>query len=267
VKVSRWIVSNVPAWLVLLILVVVIAGGAVLVQKVLRHRYPGLAGDAHNDATRFASGTICFVYAFFIGFIASALWNQINSEDDQVQTEGAAAIQLVRDSTVFDKPDGDRIRQALTDYESAALAEWPALGSGGGASRDADTALHRVYLAYQQAQTPTDIQKTFLATSLGNLDKVSQARTARMIRSQTDAGPPWSIWVLILLTSALVLGCAIIYGVEDPRIHSAMVATVGVLVAVDLFLILELAHPYIGEIATSSQPLRDVITALSAPTT
>ncbi len=51
---SSWIVNTVPAWLVLLGLVVVIAGGAVAVQKVLRHRYPGLAGDAHNDATRFA---------------------------------------------------------------------------------------------------------------------------------------------------------------------------------------------------------------------
>jgi hypothetical protein len=263
---TRWIVSNVPAWPLLLGLVVVIAGGAVVVQKVLRHRYPRLAGDTHNDATRFASGTICFVYAFFIGFIASALWSQINSEDDQVQTEGAAAIQLVRDSTVFDKPDGDRIRQALNDYESAALAEWPALASGGGASRDADNALHRVYVAYQQAQTPTDIQKTFLSTSLGNLDKVSQARTARVIRAQTDAGPPWSIWAVVLLTSVLVLGCAIVYGVEEPRIHSAMVATVGVLIAVDLFLVLELAHPYVGEIATSPQPLRDVITALSTPT-
>jgi hypothetical protein len=38
-------------------------------------------------------------------------------------------------------------------------------------------------------------------------------------------------------------------------------------VAANLFLILELAHPYIGEIATSPQPLRDVITVLSEPTT
>jgi hypothetical protein len=38
---SRWIVDTLPAWLVLLGLVVVIAGGAVAVQKVLRRRYPG----------------------------------------------------------------------------------------------------------------------------------------------------------------------------------------------------------------------------------
>ncbi|WAC94602.1 hypothetical protein [Mycobacterium sp. Aquia_213] len=50
----------------------------------------------------------------------------------------------------------------------------------------------------------------------------------------------------------VVVGCAIIYGV---------------LVAANLFLILELAHPYVREIATSPQPLRDVVVVLSTPTT
>ncbi|OBA58822.1 hypothetical protein A5647_19685 [Mycobacterium sp. 1100029.7] len=259
-------VNTFPAWLVMLGLVVLIAGGAVLAQKILRRRYPRLAGDAHNDATRFAFGVICFVYAFFVGFMASALWSQINAEDDQARTEGAAAIQLARDSTVFEKVDGDRIRQALLDYEHAALAEWPVVANGGRANPEADDALHRLYVAYEQAQPQSDIQKTFLSNSLTNLDKVSQARTARVVQSQTSTGPPMSIWSVILLTSALVVGCAVIYGVEEQRIHAVMVLTIGVLVAANLFLILELAHPYIGEIATSPQPLQDVVTVLSTPT-
>ncbi len=63
----------------------------------------------------------------------------------------------------------------------------------------------------------------------------------------------------------MVLGCAIIYGGEKPATHYTMVATVGVLVASNLFLILELSHPYIGEIATSPEPLREVIRVLSLP--
>jgi Protein of unknown function (DUF4239) len=263
---SRWIVSNLPAWLVLLGLIVLIAGGAVLAQKVLRRRYPRLAGDGHNDATRFAFGVVGFVYAFFVGFMASALWSQISAEDEQVRTEGAAGIQLARDRSVFDASDSDRIRQALLDYEHAALSEWPMAGEGR-TYPEADRAMKRLYVAYQQVQPHTDIQRTFLATSFTNLDRASQARTARVIQAQTSSGPPWSVWAVILLTSGLVLGCAIVYGVEEPRLHSAMVATVGVLVAANLFLISELAHPYVGEVATSPQPLRDVVAVLSEPTT
>ncbi|MDT5052984.1 MAG: hypothetical protein QOF66_1350, partial [Mycobacterium sp.] len=47
--------------------------------------------------------------------------------------------------------------------------------------------------------------------------------------------------------------------------HYALVATVGVLLATDLFLVLELAHPYIGDTATSPEPLDAVIQVLSAP--
>lgn len=122
-------------------------------------------------------------------------------------------------------------------------------------------------LTYQQVQPHTDIQRTLLATSFANLDRVSQARTARVIGVQTDSGPPWSIWAVILLTSGLVLGCSIIYGVEKPRMHYAMVATVGVLVAANLFPISELAHSHIGEIATSPRPLRDVVALPSEPPT
>ncbi|OBH53127.1 hypothetical protein A5682_03280 [Mycobacterium mantenii] len=259
--------SNLPAWLVLVGLLVIVAGGAVLAQIIVRRRYPGLAADVHNDATRFAFGVICLVYAFFVGFMASGLWSQINAEDEQVRTEGAAAVQLARDSTVFDKPDSDRIRQALLEYEHAALAEWPVVADGRAASPEADTALHRVYLAYQQVQPHTDIQKAFLSTSLANLDRASQARTARVIETQTNSGPPWSIWTVILLTAGMVVGCSVIYGVKQPRMDYIMVATVGVLVAADLFLILELAHPYLGEVATSPQPLRNVVAVLTGPAT
>jgi hypothetical protein len=259
---SRWIVSNVPAWLLLGALIVLIAGGAALAQRFVRRRYPRLVEDAHNDAIRFAFGVVGMVYAFFVGFMSSALWSQINSEDEQARAEGAAGVQLARDSTVFDSGDGDRIRQALLDYERAALTEWP-LAANSKAYPEADKALQGLYIAYEQVQPHSDIQKTFLATSFANLDKLSQARTARVIQAKTDDGPPWTVWAVILLTSGLVVGCSIIYGVEEPRADYAVVATIGVLVATNLFLISELAHAYVGEIATSPQPLRDVIAVLS----
>ncbi|MCV7170331.1 hypothetical protein H7I41_10425 [Mycobacterium manitobense] len=53
--------------------------------------------------------------------------------------------------------------------------------------------------------------------------------------------------------------CAIIYDVEKPSTHYSMVAILGVLVAVNLFLVMELSHPFLGDIGTSSEPLREVI--------
>jgi hypothetical protein len=255
--------SNVPPWLTFLGLIVLVAGGAVLVLMFVRHRFPRPKGDEHNDATKFAFGVVGFVFAFFTGFVASAMWGQINSADARARTEGAAAVQMARDLTVFDKADSDRIRHSLLDYERAAVTEWPIVASGR-SFPEADNSLTRLYTAYEEVQPRTDTQKTFLATSFTNLDKISQARTERVLQARTDTGPPWSLWAVILLNSGLLMGCAIVYGVEKPALHYTMVATVGVLVAANLFLVLELSHPFIGKIATSPEPLRDVIHFLSS---
>ena len=263
---SRWLVSNVPAWLLLLGLIVLFAGTAVLVQMYVRRRFPQLKGDEHNDVTRFAFGVVGFVFAFFIGFVVSAMWGQINDADANTRAEGAAGVQLARDLTVFDRADSDRIRQSLLEYERAAEAEWP-IAASGHSFPEADHALQRLYTAYGEVQPRTDAQKTLLATSFTNLDKVSQARTERVLTARTDIGPTWSLWAVIFLTSGLVLGCSIIYGVEKPSMHYPMIATVGVLVAANVFLVLELSHPFLGEVGTSPEPLREVIRVLAPPST
>ena len=98
---------------------------------------------------------------------------------------------------------------------------------------------------------------------MSNLDQISQARTVRVLTAREDTGPPWPIWAVIFLTSAMVLGTVVIYGVERAAQHYSMVAIVGVIVATNLFLILALAHPYVGAVATSSDPLSEVVSVLS----
>jgi hypothetical protein len=170
---------------------------------------------------------------------------------------------MARDAVVFDTADRDRVRQSLLEYEQAAIAEWSQAEVS--RSPQADTALAHLYTAYEQAQAKTDTQKTLLTTSFSNLDKISQARTVRILTAREDVGPPWPLWVVIFLTSGMVLGTVIIYGVERPVLHYPMVAVVGVVVAANLFLVLELAHPYIGEISTTSDPLQEVVWVLSQP--
>ena len=260
---SQWILSYVPTWLVLVGLVIVVAGGAVLAEMYVRHRFPRLKGGEHNDAIRFAFGVVGFVFAFFTGFVVSAMWGQVNNASVKARTEGVVAVQMASDLTVFDKPDSDHIRQSLLEYERADVAEWP-IAASGHSLPEADDARKRLYTAYEQVQPHTDTQKTFLAASFSNLDKISQARTERILQGRSDVGPPWSLWVAIFLTSGLLLGCAIVYGEDEPALNYTVVAIVGVLVAANLFLVVELSHPFIGKRATSPEPLNAVIQVLSA---
>jgi len=256
--VSSWLVLHLPSWLLLTGLIIVISGAAVLIQLLVRRRFPALRGDEHNDATRFAFGVVSFVYAFFIGFVVSSMWGQISAADERTRAEGAIGVQLVRDSGVFEAADAERVHQALLDYARTAEAEWPQAAMGSADPR-ADAALHNLTTAYQQVQARTEVQKTYLSNAFTSLGTMSQDRTERILEARNDTGPPGSLMAVVLLTSALVLGCAIIFGVAKPTMHYPMVITVSALVAANLFLVLQLSHPYIGEIATTADPLREMI--------
>src|SRR5689334_3912771 len=243
-------------------MVAVTAGTAVLIQMVVRRRFPNLRGEEHNDVTRFAFGVVGFVFAFFIGFVVSAMWGQINDADGRARTEGTAGVQLAKDAMAFEAADRERVRKSLLEFEQAAVADWVEVANGGFYPQ-ADDALARLNAAYDQVQARTDAQKARLAESYSNLDALSKARAERVLQARTDIGPPWSLWAVIILTSGLLLGGAIIYGVENPATHSAMVAILGVLVGAQLFLVVELSHPFMGEIATSPEPLREVVHILT----
>lgn len=87
----------------------------------------------------------------------------------------------------------------------------------------------------------------------------------RIFTAREDAGLAWSLWAVVFLTSAMVLGTVIICGVEKPILHYPMVAIVAAIVAPDLSLVLHLAHPYAGEASTTSDPLQEVVAVVSKP--
>ena len=234
------------------------------IKILVRRQFPKLKGDSHNDVTRFAFGVIGFVYAFFIGFSPTRCGVRSTAPTPRRQPRDRPRCQLAKNLTAFDKADSDRIRQSLLEYEHAAAIEW-ILVARGQSYPEAENALQRLYGAYQKVEPSNDTQTRFLVISLGNLDKTSAERTERVFEAFTDTGPPWSLRAVIFLTSGLVLGCSIIYGGEKAAMQYTMTATIGTLVATNLFLILELSHPYLGDIATSPQPLLEVIEFLAPP--
>ncbi|KAA1248013.1 DUF4239 domain-containing protein [Mycobacterium simiae] len=254
--------KDVPSWLLLPGLIVLISGGAVLIQRYVRNRFPGLKGDTHNEVMRFVFTVIAVLYAFLSGFMINALWGQINAADARAAVEGSTGMQQAKSLTVFDEADSDRIRQRLLEYERAAVAEWPLVASGQ-TQPEAEMVLHALYTAYQEVQPRNDVQSKFLAISLNNLDKMSAARTERITLARTATGPPFPLWAVNFVIGTMLLGSGIIFGGTQSAFNHMMVAAMGVLIASVLFVIAEMSHPYLGEIATSPESLCQVVAFLS----
>lgn len=231
-----------PGWAMLTGLIAAIAGGSVLITFLVRRRFPRIASGERNDALNFGYGAVALVYAFFIGFVVSGLWDQISAEDTQARIEGAAGVSLAGKISAFEPADVDRIRQSLLAYVRAAEAEW-SLADRGQRLPEADNALAALIQTYREAGSRVDRPELIpLGQAFDNLEQLSQSRTDRILEGEVNDGPSWSLWAVIFLTSGLVIGCTIIFGVASRAMHYSVVAIVAAMVATNLFLVLVLAH-------------------------
>ncbi|MGW9429178.1 bestrophin-like domain, partial [Streptomyces decoyicus] len=155
---SRWIVVNLPSWLLLAGLVVVVVGGTAAVQAFVRHRFPRLKQGGQNEVAQFVFPVIAVVYGFLIGFIVLALWGQVNSADQTTRAEGAGAVQMAELREVFGQAASARIRQSLLEYGRAAAAEWPR-ASTGLTTPEAEDALNRLHRTYEDITPRNDTQR------------------------------------------------------------------------------------------------------------
>ena len=104
-----------------------------------------------------------------------------------------------------------RTRDERHDYE-AALRRLPEAHSLALRLRDSGAPDDVICEYFREIQPRNETQQKFLVVSLNNLDKMSAERTERVTVARTDTGPPWSLWVVQFITSAMVLGYAIVFG-------------------------------------------------------
>jgi len=231
-----------PGWAMLAGLIAAIAGGSFLITFLVRRKFPRIASGERNDALNFGYGAVALVYAFFIGFVVSGLWDQISNEDSQARIEGASGVELARNISAFEPADVDHIRQSMLNYVHAAEAEWP-LADKGQSLPEADDALSAMIQTFREAGARVDRPELIpLANTFHNLDQLSRSRTDRLLEGEVNDGPSWTLWAVIFLTSGLVIGCTIIYGVASRAMHYSVVVIVGAMVSINLFLVLVLAH-------------------------
>ncbi|OBA99256.1 hypothetical protein A5662_15465 [Mycobacteriaceae bacterium 1482268.1] len=253
---SRWLVTHIPSWWLLIALVVGIVGVAIGVQTLLRRRFPKVTEGKQNDVLVFGFAVVGVVYAIIMGFLISVLWGEVTHASNLAQTEGSYAIQMARYTEAFDEPVRSRLREDLLEYQRALLVEFDEV-SRGGKLFTAEGALERLRATYAEIQPRDDIQRAALAGSLDSLKETTLDRTQRVLIAEEDVGPPPAIWTVIILTSTLVLAFAIFFGEAQARMHTLIVATIGVLVAGNIFLVMELAYPYLG-FGTSASSLHAI---------
>jgi hypothetical protein len=263
--VSLWIVVHVPTWLIGVLVVAGLPLAAVGVQALLRRLAPGMRRGGHNDVAGFLLAVIGVIYGVVVAFVIIALWEDFTAARATVQVEASKLDDVVRDAEAFGEPTGGRVRSLAAAYAGAvASAEWDAMGGGRREARaaEADRALDGLFAAVRQAPAGTPAQAAFLDQALTRLNDLAEARDERLHHAGESI--PGVLWVAILAGSAITLGFCLLFGLEDARLHYLMVAGVAGIIAVNLFLVLVLDHPFAGQVAVTPEAMAALAADLAA---
>ena len=159
---------------------------------------------ANNEIAGFKFATLGVLYAVLLAFAIIVVWQKFSEAESNVAKESGAAETIYRLSPGLGEKSGAAMRNAVTDYLNAAIADdWPAMARGAPrAGRASRLALDGIYTALLSFQSPGQGETALVSEILYQLDVMTQARRARLIAA--EGAVPNIIWTVLFALPKLL---------------------------------------------------------------
>ena len=249
---TRWLLNTFPTWALALLVV----GGFMLLAlaglAIVRRGFPAIREGEANDFAGMMSGVIAAVYGVFLAFAIVALYEEFHEAEAGVRGEGAALARLVVNAEGLPTEQADGMRRAVRAYRDTVVGpEWKAMEDGESADR-AWKDMERMYAVLKDYEPRTNKHQSFYDASVDSVNELVDARRERL--HAAESALPSSLMVLLVGGGILTLGFTLVFGVPAPRMHTAMVLSLAVLLGFSLLVALVLDHPFSGDVAVSTAP-------------
>nr|WP_294511150.1 DUF4239 domain-containing protein [uncultured Rhodopila sp.] len=211
----------------------------------------------NNEVAGFKFATVGVLYAVLLAFAVIVVWEKFSDADNDVAQEAGAATTIYRLADGIGGEPGQVLRDSVSGYLRAAIADdWPAMENGG-ASHNVTRALDRVYAA-AMAYNPDDGRgRILLAETLHQLDLVTQARRARLVMATGIV--PGVLWFVLFGGAVITIGFTFFFGTENLRAQALMTGALSVLIFSGLLIIIAIDHPFAGTVKVSPEALTMVL--------
>ncbi|GAB5899089.1 bestrophin-like domain [Mycolicibacterium mageritense] len=243
------------AWLLLAIVLVggvALAVGSVLLAGRL------IARDArpeHNSILSPFLTVVGLVYGALLGFTVVVGWQQFLSAETNVSNEAATLTTLYRQTVAMPQPEQAQVREQLRIYANALQGpEWGKQEFGGISNhgRAALTQLYRIVGAKKPEAAASPIDQQFLS----QLSVLASDRSARILNAKPRI--PTLLWCALIFGGFVLIMITSFMRLANSRAHMILVSAVTVLLALLLFLIFALDHPY-GPNGVTPRPISHAV--------
>ena len=223
----------------------------------IRKKYSADVLRENHEVAAIIFNAFGLFYGVMLAFVVFVTWSGYDDATKNLQLEASEALDIFHSADAFPDPAKRIIQQGLRNYiDSVYNDEMPKLAedkislhSGG-----AHSALAPLFY---QMDTQTMPNRELYAESLHCLNNLAQYRRLRIFAGN-DTVPP-AIWLVLLVGSLFTVGYTYFFGMKNIKAQYLITASLTATVALILFLIYVLDHPFTGTSRISLEPLREVL--------
>lgn len=219
--------------------------GCALCVLAIRRRFQLDLLQPNNEVVAHYLTLVTALYGLFFGFVIVSLWEQQRGAEDNVVQEASDLRTVFRLADGVSDPARSRIRAAAVDYAGEVIEdEWPRLVEGDATLSYHHPAKDRIWQAIM-AHTPADDREhAFFGSLIEHFESLSDARRKRSYDSLR--GLPAYLWLILVLGSGLSIACTLFLGTSNLRTQALLSGVSGGLIALMLFVVHDLQHPFSG---------------------
>lgn len=226
-----------------IVLFLAAVGVAIAAMLLVRRRAPEGGYFADSDRASGVFGVLATGFAIFAGFVLFLAFTSYDQSRNGAETEALVMVQQYETAQFLPAEARGRLTGELVCYgRSVVHREWPEMEDGSAPPLNPWSV--RLFRSIETVEPSTAAQEAAFGKWL---DQTSDREEARRDRVHGAAGivPP-SVWIVLLLTAAVVFGYMLFYADpgERARAQAMMIGSATAVVAVTLLAISALDNPY-----------------------
>jgi predicted PurR-regulated permease PerM len=214
---------------------------------------------SHNEVTGFLFLAIASFYALLLSFVVLIVWDQLNETHNNASKEGSSALGLYRDIKFYpDTLESKKLMIAYLDFVYNVIDdEFPSMEKMQSSTKTT-LSFNNVFREMERLNPKNPIQIQLVTEMFRHLNELSTYRGLRNSSLETEIPPP--IWLPIILGALITIFCAMLLDVEHVRLHVSLNTMLGIFIAVFLFIIVLLDHPYTGSLSIKPKSYQKIFT-------
>ncbi len=245
---------------ILFIITVVVSGFlAGISTYIFRKHVKLMILRSHNEVTGFLFLAIASFYALLLSFVVLIVWDQLNETHTNASKEGSSALGLYRDIKFYpDTLESKKLMAAYLDFVYNVIDdEFPSMQKMQSSTKTSSS-FNNVFHEMERLNPKNPFQVQLVTEMFRHLNELSTYRGLRNSSLETEIPPP--IWLPIILGALITVFCALLLDVEHVRLHVSLSTMLGAFIAMFLFIIVLLDHPYTGSLSIKPKSYQKIFT-------